>query len=1231
MVLWKIPPHDGTDHQLKDGQFISIQGPDQLTTGYKYDLQQRALYFKESQVLYPCFHGATHVAEDPVPNATCDSPGMMAADDKCKLDAMLQMRLGVLGFQGAGFPDDGGWMCLPGDAQVLRPDGSTTNIRDLRGGDRVITHTGADQEIIKTYARRHDGDILNIRVADHDRTLRVTPEHPVLATQQLTRPDSNLQQSPHLQDNVKLGRTRWVEAKNLKVGDYLSRRFGSDVVRDRRSINYVECREQAQIPAGVASGDDSSAIGLQSDTPDEPSQDAAGEVWVDAGLLWLTGYYLASGYIEYSLEEPQEVVFRTHHHRDTTATIREISSCCRTAFGMDAVRGKDERGRVDDAMRLESPKVARFFAHLFEDGASEYALPQWMLELPPEKQKWIVGGFMSGLEGPIKDITDGQVGILVSGRQLATQIAGICERLGLAPIVSTIGARSETQNQAILTLCGSAIGTLNQQIDRPENFNLTEDLQRFDPLVYPKRQTLKQIESIETDRYEGIVYNLAVDGDNSYVADDVIVHNCGDVILAAGSEFISLERIGNVVRFTVDSPIPMLCNCEECNEIYWVQDETEVAAIRPPVCSGKLPGANVYGEMKVYAFPESAIADPNDASGVLNNKGNYPSFIFKRYDDTIVPGAAEHEMVLKRDSNNRTQTEIGWSFTPGATGVPEMVWFMGKDDGGNQIRFDLNSESEPGLLGSLLCKGHLITKQMGVIVDYTSTVLSSNQYSVRFWNVNAAEPVGDAFTAKNVYQYNNPENSRFGSNPKSLILDSTSDLLPIGTLVDIWSFKVGEAAGEPINRYYFSKQPRFNPNHAWIWTDAVQFGDTAIAREEVMPGTGNESTYTAAQVPSIRDIERSMWGVTGFDDPVYSYDVAEESGTEAADLNVQHRAVFEPNIPALKVEASPTAASNFSERPVWVWNRHRSCNWLVRADIGRPTSSDFIPYDLMLRSEIDEHTNKYLRVVETGTFLGLHYVRVCGLHFHDLPPFGSLRVLTSSNKNAIFNYTRKFVPSSVDEADYDSIILTCDPDENLAFPGDAGDIVELLHQEYSGLAVRVEFNFDSQIGRIETQFKVGVLNMGLPWEQNATDSEDDFVRGLSPGYAVSAVYSQAGTYDGVGTAPDSSPPEFVVYDGGMVIGGEYPEYWNRLEVMLRDDQIWIWWNNLLIPPSPSLSAGLPVPVDIETPYFPVEMSTVKRDGKVGLRMWPGSVMRRMDVRTQMTLFNEFSRGQLEIS
>lgn len=718
----------------------------------------------------------------------------------------------------------------------------------------------------------------------------------------------------------------------------------------------------------------------------------------------------------------------------------------------------------------------------------------------------------------------------------------------------------------------------------------------------------------------------------------------GDIILAAGTEFISLERIGNVIRFTVDSPLPLNCACEECQQIFWVQDETDIASIRPPTCGGKLPGVNSYGEMKIYLFPESTIADPNNVGSTLANKGNHPAFIFKRFDDTIVPGAAEHEMILKRDDINSLVTEVGWAMTPGATGIPEMVWFMGKDNDGNQIRFDLGPNSEPGLLGTLLYKGHLITKKMGVITDFTSTILSTNQYTIKEWDTDASKAVGDAFTARNVWQYANPENPPSGANPQALILDSTIDLLPIGTLVDLWAFKVGEVAGEPILRYYFRQKPSLNPNHIWTWTAKTQFGDIAIAREESPPGPGSEDKDAAVQVSAIRTFERSLWGLTGYDDPLLSFDIASTAGTENADLTTQHRAVIDTTLPGLRVVADPDSIDDFSERPVYLWNRRNFCNALIRTDIGRPDSSDFVPFDLILRGQIDETENKYMRIIGTGNLNGLEYVRVCGVHFHDLPSFGSIRVLSpDAQHNKIFNYTRKFVfPSVIQEGTEptggflpepacDSIILTGDASSNVVYPGVVGDIVELLHQEYSSPVVRVEFSFNAGTGLVEIQFKVGTLDMSLPYEEDLGDDVDDYVRGMAPGYAVSAIYSQAGTFTGVGTQPTASPEGFVVFDGGAQIGGTQDEYWNRLEVMLRDDQIWIWWNQLLIPPSTTLSATLPTPVTIDTPYYPITLDTDQQFGKVGMRMWPGAKFRRIDLRTQVTLFSEFTYGQLEVT
>ena len=573
-------------------------------------------------------------------------------------------------------------------------------------------------------------------------------------------------------------------------------------------------------------------------------------------------------------------------------------------------------------------------------------------------------------------------------------------------------------------------------------------------------------------------------------------------------------------------------------------------------------------------------------------------------------------MVLKRDPNNLLQTEIGWAFTPGALGVPQMVWFMGKNDDGAQIRFDLDADVEPGLLGSLLFNGHLITKKMGVIIDYSNTVLTSNQYLVRQWSIDNNDAIGESFTARNVWQYLNPENPNGGENPKRLITDSTIDLLPIGTLVDLWAFKVGDVGGEPILRWYFSKRPHINPTHLWSLVGMQRFGDKLIARADSNPNT--EGSFGALEVSDLRNLERSMWGLTDFDDPAIL-----EPGTGGTELTgdielVQvSKTIIDPELPGLRIVTDPDTNS-LSERPVWFWNRQNLKNSYLKIELGRPTVDGFSIYDIAFRSPIDENTNLFMLISSAGTIDGLNFIRVVGVGYHEMPAFGSVYV-----GGVTFNYSRKLFGLDSNN----SVMLVADPDDNIDLSGSVGSLAKLLHQEYSGPVVRLVSSFNPITNLLELQFKVGQLDMALPYEGDAPGAVDDYIRGLREGYAVSAIYSQAGLYSGVGTPPSSSPEGFTFFEGGAQIGGELDEYWNTIEIMVRDQQVWIWWNRLLIPPNQALSANLPSPVNIDTPHVFIGSTEF---GKSGCRLWPGNKIRRVELYTQSFVYSEFISGQLEV-
>lgn len=843
----------------------------------------------------------------------------------------------------------------------------------------------------------------------------------------------------------------------------------------------------------------------------------------------------------------------------------------------------------------------------------------------------------------------------------------------------------------------------------------------------------------------------------------------GDIILAAGTEFISLERIGNVIRFTVDSPVPLNCGCEECAQIFWIQDESDTTAIRPPSCAGKIPDVNVYGELKVYQLPESTVVNPSNPTTVLNTKNNYPALIFKRADDTVTPGQAEFELILSRNSNQTTN--VGWAMTPGATGTPQAVWFMGLDNDGNQVRFELNVEKEPNLLGSILYKGHSLTRQMAVVTSYSSSILSTNIYNCKMWSVNTAQPVGDEFTATNVWRYNNPENSATDLlNPRQLVLDATSDLLPIGTLVQIWEFELSRINGVRQVQRFFNQQPKLNPTTLWGVGGAIRFGDLLEARDEV-PGVGpTELTANVDSVNDVRLIERTQWGLTGFEDRLLLADdgqllegtdegqvvrsdtvmsvntdddvdnptpnfkivaaaafagatfvhnelagrqlvftdgplqgvefmviensnstvtlhdpdnrggevlngnafnihiVSKTNEPSGVTINNQYVADINPNIPGLVI--NETMPSSDQERPVFLWHRGNHRNVYIKALIGRPDASRFPPIDVLLRAPIDSVDDQYFKIlrrgtIETGPFRNNEFVVVkgAGVGWKQLPSSGVLRIMTGKWRNETWKYQYKAAFDRLDDGAVmligfsDRFPFDVDAVPELEGTGVTGltdatnateieealmqtvpantTVVQLVHEDYTSPAVRLEFSVNDVTGAesLQMQMVAGILDMGRAYELNLDeDYSDDFVRDFRAGTKVlSSILTQDGFITNGTETPDVSPEGFRVVDGGTLpvpVDGE-SELWNTLELMYRDGQLWIWWNGLLIPPSPSLTAAQTNPVTVSTPYFPID--PLYDLGKVGLRLWPGAIVRDVEIRDQLVSFNEFTYGQLELS
>lgn len=805
----------------------------------------------------------------------------------------------------------------------------------------------------------------------------------------------------------------------------------------------------------------------------------------------------------------------------------------------------------------------------------------------------------------------------------------------------------------------------------------------------------------------------------------------GDIILAAGSEFIQLERVGNIIRFTVDSPIPLNCNCEECAQIFWIQDESDVRSVRPPSCSGVMPGTNVYGEMKVFLYPENSIFNPNEPNDFFDSKGQRPSIIFKRYDNSTEPDVANYEMVLKR--RNDLTNNVGWAMTPGATGVAESIWYMGDDQTGRQITFELNPETQSGLLGSLLYNKVSITKQPAIIVNYTDFIVTTNQYVVKKWSVTEKEAIGDDLIATNTWKYTNVQ-----SDPR-LVVDATIQLIDIGEIVDLIQVQIDEINGQPIFEHYFSQKPSLNPSHLWTTSGYVKWGDTNEQRDNINnDGTSDNKTAVIGGVSDERLFEKDEWGLTGFPDDVLLPDDGEIDSSDPGKLepsgvpiNEKVRAFVDTSIPGLVVretkienlradivdnegayappgdgvvddndlqamlrsigseqccsprcDENPTAepcwhenadinkdgvvdvrdlgilgteynivAEKPSDLPVFLWHKQNHNNVLIKFKVGRPCAagetlddcdpqccSSYPPVDLLFGAPIDNVDTKYVKIIKRGVYETppVHenaWVLVEGANYHDIPSSGTLRIMNGVYRDVFWKYHRKYIDGNrtILASDEGAIFpfdddFVSDPTVGLGESPTNTTICSVVHEDYTTRAMRFEFSVNPTGGQesVKLQITGGILSMATSYELDIDEidgdeyANDDFVRGFLPGsFVVSDILTQYG-FTETGDGVTAEPTNFRVVDGGF-IGNSIDERWNEVCVMVRDDQVWVWWNDMLISPSTEASAALPTPMTVNTPYWPI--STVF--GKVGFRLWPKAIMRDVQVCDQIKLFNEF--------
>ena len=387
--------------------------------------------------------------------------------------------------------------CFPAGTRVRLADGSNKDIKDVHTLDRVVTAEGNVGTVLQTMARYFNGSLTQITLRGHTRTFRSTPNHPVL---------------------TKRG---YVPAENVVVGDLVALPTHTPVGAyeiDVESMNLYHgfrgTRSGAVNTGGVAS--------RVSVLPAKIKKTVA--------LGRLIGLYAAEGVVTQN-----KVVWCFGSHEEQTL-VAETVALIDDVFGAEA--RLQRRPNNATHVVLYGKPWARLFEVLVPGTAKHGTkrLSSHVTAGSAEYRKALFWGWMHG-DGHFR--RKSWLGVTVC-KALALAVYEIAQDFGLRP---TLTARKPVKNkyakkrQPFWEIAVSQGGGSN-----------SGNSKESDGCFWRK------VRLVSREPFSGYVFNMHVEGDESYVADGIGVHNCTGFGLATVANFLLRTRKSHPVLEARVSP-----------------------------------------------------------------------------------------------------------------------------------------------------------------------------------------------------------------------------------------------------------------------------------------------------------------------------------------------------------------------------------------------------------------------------------------------------------------------------------------------------------------------------------------------------------------------------------------------------------------------------------------------------------------------------------------------------
>ena len=270
----------------------------------------------------------------------------------------------------------------------------------------------------------------------------------------------------------------WDDSKNINIGDWLVSQWSQEI----KDIDIIE------IPIEFRKN---TILGEQRLGPNLFK--------IDEEFLWILGMYIAEG-----SSSKRSISFALHKN-EIEYQNRIISYFKKYGYN-PAIRKTSNNGIC---IEVYSTTLANWWPKWIGRKCFNKKIPDELMRLSNNKTWALIQGIYDG-DGSKSNKTIGQTSEI-----LALQLVELLHRVGEQPLICTSQATALTPKGNKRKLC-YIVSWAKDTFDR----------NRKGRWLFKEKKLLTKVKKVEEVSYSGLVYNLEVEGDHTYIVQGVVVHNC---------------------------------------------------------------------------------------------------------------------------------------------------------------------------------------------------------------------------------------------------------------------------------------------------------------------------------------------------------------------------------------------------------------------------------------------------------------------------------------------------------------------------------------------------------------------------------------------------------------------------------------------------------------------------------------------------------------------------------